>query len=452
MSPAYVQTAQPSMRRGVCPALSAPMQTGDGLLSRVAFTDSFSLLSLRQLCELATRHGNGLMDVTARGGLQFRGLTAQSAVLLERDVLALDLPIRRGIAVETSPVSGADESEIADPRMIARDIADVAEARNLHEQLAAKMSVVIDGGGQVAMGDLLADIRLKAGLHHDTVVWHLMLGGTQARGLRAGCVTSGDAAASVIDLLTHLAFLGSEARGRDLDMNVARAILGDRLITGVPDDAGTTSPPTLGSIRLFDDFHAAVLSPAFSQIVASDVIALCDEATRLGRFTVRPGPSHAFYFLGSNNSCCALLAHAETAGFVTRIDDPRSSIAVCPGKPACASSFIETHALARHAAQDCGSLLDGSFTLHLSGCAKGCAHPGDTLLALSGRADGLGFSVSGRAGDVPEAILPLSEQKAALSRLARLYEKEHKPGENVRTLFARLGTQRVIAALRQDER
>jgi precorrin-3B synthase len=64
----------------------------------------------------------------------------------------------------------------------------------------------------------------------------------------------------------------------------------------------------------------------------------------------------------------------------------------------------------------------------------------------------MAFSIFGRAGDFPDGILPFAQQRAALSRLARLYEKEHKPGENAAGLFARLGRQAIVAALRQDDR
>lgn len=56
-----------------------------------------------------------------------------------------------------------------------------AAALALHEKLAAKMSVVIDGGGRLSMGDLLADIRLKAMWFEGRVFWQLSVGGRRAR-------------------------------------------------------------------------------------------------------------------------------------------------------------------------------------------------------------------------------------------------------------------------------
>jgi precorrin-3B synthase len=443
------------------------MQTGDGLLSRIAFTDPISPSGLEALCALAIQHGNGLIDITARGGLQFRGLTAESAEALERDVLALNLPLRQGLTVETSPLTGIDQMEHADTCDIVSRICERADALQLHEKLAAKMSVIIDGSGLVDMGDLLADIRLKAVRVGDDMFWQLMLGGSEDKALRAGLLRTEDAADSVVDLLICLAERGPEARGRDLDIEQVRTVCAGRLldVRRWPErsDEGANAPCATtvarrnnarpyGVMRLSDDVCAAVLAPAFGQIGADALAALCHHASTLGLQRLRPGPAHALFFTGSDDACQTLLGHARDAGFVTGADDPRSAIAVCAGKPACVSGFISTRDLAEHAARDCASLLDGSFTLHLSGCGKGCAHPSPATLAFAGSSEGLAFTFSGRVSDTPQAVLPLADRKAALSRLARLYEKEHKPGENARTLLARLGKERIVAALRQDTR
>ncbi|POO54565.1 precorrin-3B synthase [Agrobacterium rosae] len=467
---------QPFTRRGTCPALSAPMQTGDGLLSRIAFTDHISPYDLHALSTLAVRRGNGLIDITARGGLQFRGLTAESAVALEQDVLALGLPLRQRLATETSPLAGIDETAIADPRAIMSRISERADALNLSERLAAKMSVIIDGGGHVSMVDLLADVRLKAVRVNGDVLWQLMLGGAEKTSLRAGMLRVEDAADVVINLLNCLAERGSDARGRDLDIETVRAVCAERLVdsneagqnlspsyrcrdllTG-EEKAESRTLPTYGEahpyglMRLSRGQFAAALAPAYGQIPSDTLSALCRHAAMLEIKYVRPGPGHALYFIGNKKACQTLLTRAREAGFVTNARDPRSAIAICAGEPACASAFIATRQLAEHAAADCAALLDGSLTLHLSGCGKGCAHPTSAPLAFSGSSEGLAFRYSGRVSDAPDVILPFTEQKAALSRLARLYEKEHKPGENARALLARLGRQKIVAALRQDNR
>jgi len=115
-------------------------------------------------------------------------LSPESARLLEKEVLALGLPLRDGLAVEVSPLSGRDETEIADGRSLADEIRREAKALGLAEKLAAKMSVVIDGGGYVSMGDLLADIRLKAQRLEGQVFWRLFVGGPESSSVDAGLV------------------------------------------------------------------------------------------------------------------------------------------------------------------------------------------------------------------------------------------------------------------------
>jgi precorrin-3B synthase len=450
MSALPLSDVQPFSRRGVCPALSAPMQTGDGLLSRVAFTGYVSPQDFITLCALATRHGNGLVDITARGGLQFRGLTAQSASGLERDVLKLGLPIRQGLAVETSPLAGVDQTAIADTRNIVSRIRLSAEKLGLHDRLAAKMSVIVDGGGHVSLSDLLADIRLKAVRLNGEIFWQLMMGGAENKALKAGVLRQEHTASVVIDLLSHLATSGPDARGRDLDLATVRMVCGEQLLDHDVDVAPRVAHSPYGLMPLGDGFFAAGLAPAFGQISADMLASLFQQAVVLGLANVRPGPSHSLIFCGREAECLDLLDYAATDGFVTMGGDPRSAIAVCSGAPACGSAFMPTHALAKHVAAECGSILDGSFTLHLSGCAKGCAHPSPALLAFHGSAEGLAFGLSARVGDPPTAVLPIGAQEAALSRLAQLYEKEHKPGENARTFFSRLGSETVSALLQQD--
>lgn len=450
---AAVDPVRPFSRRGVCPALSAPMLTGDGFLSRIAFEADISPEDMTALCDLAERHGNGLIDITARGSLQFRGLTPESARALEKDVMALGLPLRQGLAVETSPLSGRDATEIAEGRAVADDIRNGAADFALHEKLAAKLSVVIDGGGCFSMAGLLADIRLKALVLDGQTFWQLLVGGPESRALNAGLVEPQLAAGVVLSLLHYLACKGPLARGRDLDLHMIRAVCGHRLTNWpmVRESAQTPSSP-LGLIAVGNDLFAAGVVPAFGQIGSCDLSQICKSADASGIKALRPSFDHSLLFFGSRSACRGLLDTAAGIGFITTPDDARSSIAVCPGEPACASAFFPTRELADFAAQECAAVLDGSFTLHISGCGKGCAHPAPSLLALSGNADGLAFSISGRAGDPPDGILPFAQQKTALSRLARLYEKEHKPGENAASLFARLGKGKIGAALRQDDR
>ncbi len=78
-----------SQRRGACPGLSAPMPTGDGLLVRLLPAGTIPLDAFGRLCAAARTHGNGIIEITARGSVQIRGLSAASAPLFAATIAGL---------------------------------------------------------------------------------------------------------------------------------------------------------------------------------------------------------------------------------------------------------------------------------------------------------------------------------------------------------------------------
>ncbi len=82
------RTVAPSgLRRGACPTLAAPMVTGDGLLVRLRPAGgALSLAQFKALAASAAANGNGLLEITARGNLQIRGLWTESVEQLAADI------------------------------------------------------------------------------------------------------------------------------------------------------------------------------------------------------------------------------------------------------------------------------------------------------------------------------------------------------------------------------
>jgi precorrin-3B synthase len=78
-------------RRGACPGLSTPMQTGDGLLVRLLPTGTIPLAAFAALCGEARMHGNGVIEITSRGSIQVRGLSGASAPQFADTIAALDI-------------------------------------------------------------------------------------------------------------------------------------------------------------------------------------------------------------------------------------------------------------------------------------------------------------------------------------------------------------------------
>jgi precorrin-3B synthase len=146
---------------------------------------------------------------------------------------------------------------------------------------------------------------------------------------------------------------------------------------------------------------------------AASLAAFARAAARHGVADIRLAPARSLILLCPD---AAVTNEARESGLILDPADPRHAIAACPGAPACASGRIATRALARRLAERGG--FPGS--VHVSGCAKGCAHPSPARLVLVGTDAGVALVRDGRAGDAPEQIFPDAE--AALAALAALPE------------------------------
>ena len=152
----------------------------------------------------------------------------------------------------------------------------------------------------------------------------------------------------------------------------------------------------------------------------------------------------------AQDACASLQKTAASLGFVTVPGDPRLYIAACPGAPACASGRIAAREIAETVANGHAGLLDGSFTLHISGCAKGCAHPNAAALALVGGENGAGLVVNGTAKTLPGAISPRYEAARGLGRVAALAASARRGDETMAACLARLGEAAVKQAFERE--
>jgi hypothetical protein len=142
-----------------------------------------------------------------------------------------------------------------------------------------------------------------------------------------------------------------------------------------------------------------------------EAAALVAFATASGARALRGAPGRVLLAIGVADAK-ALRARAAEFGFITEPDDPRRRVAACTGAPGCASALFDTRALA----MDLAPLVPRGAFVHLSGCAKGCAHPRPAALTLVGTPDGLGLIRRGRAGDTIAAQFPPGEARAVLAR------------------------------------
>ncbi|WFU06521.1 precorrin-3B synthase (plasmid) [Rhizobium sp. CB3171] len=446
---ACVPGASP-MARGACPSLSAPMMTGDGLLVRLRPTKpGLTIGQFRTLAQAAERHGNGLMEITARGNLQLRGMTTESMSGLAADIERADIVPETGVTIEIPPFSGLDPLEIADARELASRLRQQIGALDPKPILAPKLAIIIDAGGRLSLDTITADIRLKAArTANGSTAWVLAIGGTAKTAKVLASLSTEQSISAVIKLLKTLVFLGPRARGRDLDVNSLRI----EYQSPAASVLGTADPHVspIGIHSLGGDRLALGLRPSFGQIHARDILRFLAIAEAAGASEIRTAPEHAMVVLGLGlEAAKAVQSAAADCGFRTRADDPSNHLEVCAGAGACASAFYATKSAAADLLDLAPELLDGSLSVHLSGCRKGCAHPGNSAVTIVGAPMGYGVVVNGSASSEPVAYIGKEELKSALAEMNRLVRNNKVAGESAEECLTRLGTDAIVTALRQ---
>jgi precorrin-3B synthase len=430
----------PPERRGACPALSRPMETGDGLLVRLVPAEgALAPEQVKGLAGAARAFGNGLLEVSARGSLQLRGLSAETIDGLRAAVNALAIAPRESVPLDVSPLAGLDPSETADARPLARRIAAGIAARGLAARLGPKVSVVLDSGGAIPLDALSADVRLVA--VPGTAHWALALAGDAATARPFAVLPEAEAAEAVLDLLGRVADLGTGARMADVlaaDASLSPTA-GGEATPGQERMAPGRAVRPIGRLPLSDGTVAQGIGLPFGQIEAEPLAALADAARRLGARDLRPAPGRALLAVGlSPEGADAFAAEAATLGFITAPDDPRLSVAACPGAPACRSGLVPARAAAGEVAAALAPILDGSITVHLSACAKGCAHPAKAALTLVGMDEGIALVREGTAGAAMRADFPLAALLPRLEALVRAAAEGRRAGEDSRAVMARI--------------
>jgi precorrin-3B synthase len=432
------------------------MPTGDGLLIRLSPAGTIALDTCAGLCAAVRDHGNGIVEVTARGSIQVRGLTAASAPAFARAVAMLGIDGRSHVPVVADPLAGLAPNAALDADALAAALRDALAATALVARLNPKVSVAVDGGATLHLDALAADIRLRAELGCGRPHLHIALGGDAATAVPIGRVAPEHAVEAVMRLLAVLATYGRDARARDLIRSVGtgalRAAAAD-LLTEAP--APRARPPIepIGTHRLHDGLAACGFGLPFGHTDATALRQLVEAAESAGAGGIRTAPGRALLIVGiAPAMASALNATAERLGFIGCPADPRRHIAACSGMPLCASAQAPTRTLGPAIATAAAPLLDGSLAVHLSGCAKGCAHARGAALTIVGEPGGCGVVVNGAACDRPLVTVATDALPSSLAQLAREVEHARRPGEQAADTLSRLGAARIVAILQEAGR
>ena len=356
--------------QGWCPGALRPMMSGDGLVVRVR--PQGGRLSPEQAAGIAAAaraHGNGLIDLSARGNVQLRGVTEAKHPALIADLRKLDLidadaadEARRNILV--TPFADAATDALAE--RLGAALADMPP-------LPGKFGFVVDTGPAPVFAGIAGDIRLERSADGGLVL--------RCDGLALGAaVSEGDAPATAVALARWFVASGGVSGGRGrMAALVGRGILPD----------GALAPRIAPAPALPAPQHAivpqgALVGFAFGQMQAETL----DTLAALG--SLRVTPWRMLLVEG-------LAEMPALAGLITRPDDPVRRVEACSGAPACLQALAPVRDLAARLA----SQVPQGRVLHVSGCAKGCAHPAPADVTLVASTAGFDLIRNGTTLDAP---------------------------------------------------
>lgn len=360
--------------KGWCPSALRPMLSGDGLVVRLRPRGGrLSPAQAAGIAELAARCGKGLIDLTGRANLQIRGVRDESHAPL---VEGLD---RLGL-VDAELYSETQRNVLVSPfwnegddiQLLAAELEHALAQRPLG--LPEKFGFAVDCGESRVLAGAPADIRIERGIDGSLIV--------RADGAPLGrSVTRGDALDAVLALAEWFVASGG-AKGRRGRMAAHHATADLPMVL-----VGQTMPaPMAASSAPGIHQGGALVGLAFGQLQSTTLYHLASLGPGL-----RMTPWRMIFLEG----LCEMPAHD---GLAIRAGDPLLRVIACIGAPACPEAHAETRALAASLAPH----IPEDTTLHVSGCAKGCAHPGPCAVTLVGTADGYDLVRQGSPRDVAE--------------------------------------------------
>lgn len=337
--------------KGWCPGALRPMLSGDGYVVRVR--PRLAELSAAQalgLCAAADQYGAGLIDLTNRANLQVRGVAASALDPLRAALNALGLldadvgtETRRNLLVAPTWAEGDDTHRLT--------LALLARLGDLPD-LPPKMGFALDAGAGPVLAEVPADFRIERGTRRGLIL--------RAEGRDEGLILPpGGEISALVRLARWFVDSGGVEAGRMA-----------RHSAPLP-DWGPTDRPAAARAPLRPGPHAlgAVQGCAFGQVRAADLAAAI---TASGARALRVTPWRVLLLKGA--------APGPQPGLEWDAGAPVLRADACPGAPLCPQASVETRALARALAPHVAGRL------HVSGCAKLCAHPAPADVTLVGEA------------------------------------------------------------------
>jgi precorrin-3B synthase len=360
--------------KGWCPGALHPMLSGDGLVVRLRPRGGrLSAVQAVGIAELSQQYGNGLIDLTSRANLQIRGVREQSheALVIGLDGLGL-VDDDRTMEAQRNIIVAPFWTEGDDTHSLVIELERAFAGRRLG--LPEKFGFAIDCGVNRVLARAPADVRIERGADGGLIV--------RADGAQRGrTVSKAEAVDAALSLAEWFVASGGARGGRGrMAAHLAGGARLPEALSGEVKPAPAATSPNPG-------IHAsgALVGLALGQMPSETL----DFIAGLGR-GLRLTPWRMILI----EDLCTMPQHD---GLVTRAGDPLLRVVACTGAPACSEALAETRSLAASLAPHLGP----DICLHVSGCAKGCAHPNASDITLVGTPDGFDVVRDGSPRDVP---------------------------------------------------
>lgn len=355
--------------QGWCPGALRPMLSGDGLVVRIRpDLGRLTPAQARGIADAARAFGNGQIDLSARGNVQLRGVSDATHPALIEALAALGL---------IDPDSEAEQRRniLVTPFADAETLALAAQMQVALAQMPAlpgKFGFAVDTGPAPVLSGIAADIRAERAADGQLIL--------RCEGAALGAPVTDLAVAAVALVQWFVAAGGvSEGRGRMAAL-IARGAVLPGALAGRLAPAPAAAPPGPG-LRA----EGALLAFAFGRMQAETLAALA----ALGPLRVTPW---RMLLVQGLRQLPDLLDVIRAAG------DPIRRVEACSGAPACLQGLAPVRDLARRLAPQ----VPPGKRLHVSGCAKGCAHPGRADITLVATAAGFDLIRNGTAAAQPD--------------------------------------------------
>lgn len=355
--------------QGWCPGALRPMLSGDGLVVRIRpDLGRLTPAQARGIADAARAFGNGQIDLSARGNVQLRGVSDATHPALIEALAALGL---------IDPDSEAEQRRniLVTPFADAETLALAAQMQVALAQMPAlpgKFGFAVDTGPAPVLSGIAADIRAERAADGQLIL--------RCEGAALGAPVTDLAVAAVALVQWFVAAGGvSEGRGRMAAL-IARGAVLPGALAGRLAPAPAAAPPGPG-LRA----EGALLGFAFGRMQAETLAALA----ALGPLRVTPW---RMLLVQGLRQLPDLLDVIRAAG------DPIRRVEACSGAPACLQGLAPVRDLARRLAPQ----VPPGKRLHVSGCAKGCAHPGRADITLVATAAGFDLIRNGTAAAQPD--------------------------------------------------